>query len=416
LGNCCNRCFDNEFIIYLIKNKHELGSCDYCESKGVYISDTKSVGEFIREKLVNYYININDDGLDPENYGDNVFDILNWEEGIFSEILFEKSNENKLFEDLMEDSGPDFKDVIDGDSDYFEGGDALIVLKDFMLGSYYNSFSSAWNAFKYQCKHFGRYFDFGNERNTREALLKIISDLFRHTSLNKKLTKETLIWRARLINPNYELPKNPLDILKEVSPAPIGIVKNNRMSPAGISYFYGADKPETCIAEIKPSVGEKVLLSEFELTTDLAILDLTLIPNFKVKSIFDPDYNHEMRWAQDFMERFINDISRPMTTKDLEIDYIPTQVLAEYIRKEGYNGLKYESSQRPGEYNYVLFYGPLIEENIEFDYENIAHDVIQPFNEIMTLKQIKIVNLNHVHFNTNDQEEHKFSPSDFIIL
>jgi hypothetical protein len=209
---------------------------------------------------------------------------------------------------------------------------------------------------------------------------------------------------------NFELPKNPLDILNEAGPPPLGIVKNNRMSPTGISYFYGAENPETCIAEIKPSVGEKVLLSEFKITQDIAILDLTLIPDFRVRSIFDPKYNHEMLWAKHFMSNFLDDISKPMTSEDSEIDYVPTQVLAEFIRKEGYKGIKYESSQRPGEYNYTLFYGPLIEMNSDYRY----YDSIQPFFEIMTLKRIQIVDLSHVHFSTTKKEEQLFCPSDFI--
>jgi len=337
--------------------------------------------------------------------------VLNDTEVIFSDLLLEKGKERDLFDDFMEDSGPSWHDETEADFDYFDGGNVLIVLKDFMYGSDYNSFSSAWDAFKYQCKHFGRYFDFGNEAKTREALLKIISDLFKHKSLNKTLTKESVMWRARLINSNYELPKKPLDILKEVGPPPIGVVKNNRMSPAGISYFYGAEKPETCIAEIKPSVGEKVLLGEFGIIEDLAILDLTLIPDFRVKSIFDPEYNHEMLWAKHFMSSFLGDISKPMTSEESEIDYVPTQVLAEFIRKEGYKGIKYESSQRPGEYNYTLFNGPLIESNSDYRY----YDSIQPFSEIMTLKRTQIVNLSHVHFSTNNNEKQQFNPSDFVI-
>jgi hypothetical protein len=305
----------------------EIGPCDYCGNKGVYICNTEVIGEFVRERLRNAYENVNDEGR-YHIAGQDVFEVLGDTEAIFSDLLLAKGKERDLFDDLMKCSRPDRRDITERDRDYFEGGEAKIVLKGFLDSADDNSFSSAWEAFQHQCKLFGCDFDFGHEAKTRKGLFKVMAGLFQQQSLNKTLPRESIIWSARPVNSNFELPENPLEILKEAGPPPAGVVINNRMSPAGVSYFYGADKPETCMAEIKPSLGGKILLGKFGITQDLVILDLTLLPELKVRSIFDPEYDHEKLWAKQLMNCFLDEIRKPMTVEDAEIDYIPTQVLA----------------------------------------------------------------------------------------
>jgi len=65
-----------------------------------------------------------------------------------------------------------------------------------------------------------------------------------------------------------------------------------------------------------------------------------------------------LRWATDFARDFISELSAPYNKHENLIDYAPTQVLSEFIRSQGYDGIKFNSSQNPGGYNYTLFCGP----------------------------------------------------------
>ena len=121
--------------------------------------------------------------------------------------------------------------------------------------------------------------------------------------------------------------------------------------------MYLSDDIETCIKEINPQFFDKVIVGEFELTKDIEILDLTGNP---IKSIFYEGYDHDTRMlTKYFVYKFSEEISKPMKPNDnKDIEYVPTQVLSEYIRKLGYKGIKYESSLNRHHYNYVLFVGP----------------------------------------------------------
>ena len=58
---------------------------------------------------------------------------------------------------------------------------------------------------------------------------------------------------------------------------------SNRMSPAGIPMFYGADDAETAIAETyTPTPGEPatVTVAKFETARDALVVDLTVVAEF----------------------------------------------------------------------------------------------------------------------------------------
>jgi len=130
------------------------------------------------------------------------------------------------------------------------------------------------------------------------------------------------------------------------------------MNPAGISYMYLSGDAATCLAEKRVGAGELRLLSEFVTTRDLKILDLSVLPAIRVKSMFDPEYDHDLAWAWGFARSFRDEISSPITETSEPAPHVPTQVLSEYLRLEGFEGIAYPSSQSPRGMNYVLFCGP----------------------------------------------------------
>jgi len=132
------------------------------------------------------------------------------------------------------------------------------------------------------------------------------------------------------------------------------------MSPAGISYLYVSDDEQTCIAEILPSVGSKVWLGHFDVVQDIEVIDLRKAPEVVALSIFDPEFDWRLQTAKEFLEDFIKEIARPPRSIDDPLHYIPTQIIAEYIRKCGAQGIVYQSSQHRGGTNYALFCGPAI--------------------------------------------------------
>jgi hypothetical protein len=333
---CCEKCFDDKYIKQFIVDDNNKGDCDYCGSSGVFVADTSEVGQFIREGLNRAYENVDDSGVywDSEEKvytaGEYACDLLIDTHCIFSDEVSSKQDE--LLNDLLSDSGPSYSDIKDGDYDDLDGGLALLVLKDNYFGPDENKYEYSWYTFRYMVKHYARFFDFEEAFFNRAQLLEPIWELFEDMTQN--LPTGSSLWRARIAE-NNERPKQADKIRKELGPPPLGKAKNNRMSPAGISYIYLSGSEDTCIAEVKPNAGQGVWLGNFVTKKDLKLLDLTKIPAYAPDNIFSRDYEPDKNWASSFMESFANEISKSVSEGVDYLNYVPTQVLTEYIRKRG---------------------------------------------------------------------------------
>lgn len=130
--------------------------------------------------------------------------------------------------------------------------------------------------------------------------------------------------------------------------------KEGRINPKGIPYLYISDDKDTAIAETRSWFGQKVSLGNFKLCDNLKLIDLSVtdkkryIINLKNKKIASGVIN-DLIWAQ------INySFSEPVVNSDFSADYIPTQILSESIKKQGYDGIIFNSFVGSG-LNYVLF-------------------------------------------------------------
>jgi hypothetical protein len=151
----------------------------------------------------------------------------------------------------------------------------------------------------------------------------------------------------------------------------------NRMSPAGISMFYGSTDVDTAVAEIgaHSSYGHAVT-GEFTPAREIRLVDLTKLPG--LPSIFDARFAGRY-YAILFLRQFIHDLTLPIDLDGREhIDYVPTQVFTEYLRYSfpaRVDGLMFGSSQGPGA-NVVVFYGAEFcsDKGSENEYTRLALD------------------------------------------
>jgi len=103
----------------------------------------------------------------------------------------------------------------------------------------------------------------------------------------------------------------------------------NRMSPAGIPMFYGAEDLETALAEVADDRA-RFASGTFEALKDVMILDVRKAP--EVPSLFDPEHARD-RAVATFMHSFIGDFCAPIDRKKRpHVDYLPTQIVTEYFR------------------------------------------------------------------------------------
>jgi RES domain len=118
-----------------------------------------------------------------------------------------------------------------------------------------------------------------------------------------------------------------------------------------------SDDVKTCIDEVRPSIGDQVVVGQFTSTERMRFFDFTALDTLEHEpiSIFSP--LHEKRTNRRQLLRLLHDlIARPVRATDT--DYVMTQALAEYIRycQYEFDGIAFRSVQRSGGgINYVLF-------------------------------------------------------------
>ncbi|GMV05700.1 MAG: hypothetical protein AMXMBFR53_19770 [Gemmatimonadota bacterium] len=124
-----------------------------------------------------------------------------------------------------------------------------------------------------------------------------------------------------------------------------------RANPKGIPYLYLATERDTAMSELRPSAGSYVSVAQFVTLRQVRIIDSS-------EDARAPFFLHTEPAPQDRTTYVWADIdrafSRPVTRSDDAAEYVPTQVVAEYFKANGYDGIAYQSGLGKG-HNLALF-------------------------------------------------------------
>lgn len=174
------------------------------------------------------------------------------------------------------------------------------------------------------------------------------------------------IYRARIANDYAARQQIINDVSAQLGPPPPHLRTPGRMQPAGIRAFYGAFDMKTCIAELRPTVGETVVGARFAPVRPLLILDTTRFDRRpKEQNHFSESYLKQLRlWT--FMKRFMDEIAKPHLPGTEHLEYVPTQVVSEYLvyrHTFNYSGkldstidaIVFRSAQRSNSKNIAIF-------------------------------------------------------------
>jgi hypothetical protein len=145
-----------------------------------------------------------------------------------------------------------------------------------------------------------------------------------------------------------------------IGPPPPAIAGAGRMNARGIPVFYGATHREAALAEVRPPVGSKVVVAQFDIVRPLRLLDVASLQSLSIAgSLFDPMYLARSQKAK-FLEGLSERITMPIMPDDEALRYIPTQVIAEFLASLNnpmLDGMIYPSVQAAEEMkNVVLFH------------------------------------------------------------
>lgn len=357
---CCEECFENMGIKNFVReNKESLGYCKYCGTNNASLISLRTLKQYLCSCIDKAYDDIDNGTGAMYDSEDRIYIGANGEEAqIYSirdilidiEMVFsDNTNSDLLIEEMFSEML--FKDQL---SNPFEDADwEHLVIRDDIYGLDVTDFYLNWELFKHTIKHYNRFFDVDGTGIRKKYLEEIDKYLYDYIT---DIDVGTIFYRAREQDDSianiFEI--NPY---KEMGPAPYNCSKTNRMSPAGISYFYVAEDKNTAFLECRLN-GKKSVVAEFKSKNPLKIIDFSKEVFHQPKSIFTHDYNHDERLIDKFLSGFIREITMPVdgNNEDHSYEYAATQVIAEYLRSKNYDGICFNSSVSSGK-SYVFFYG-----------------------------------------------------------
>ncbi|MBU1229489.1 MAG: RES domain-containing protein [Proteobacteria bacterium] len=349
-GYVCSDCFGDEAIKqYIIGNATEK-KCDYCgkAARRPIAASADDVTDLIVRCIKTEYVPVDESGARWDS-----------EEKAWAIATVD-------FSDVLSDSGLDAEpEIFDAISRAVHGNSWA---RPFDEISEDEALGVVWKAFKETILHKARYVFYKLKHDEPESHdpwsyppESILESLAKHVAELELITTiptDTTIFRVR-ISSSGERFQSAQDL---GSPPPEKALYPNRMSPAGIPMFYGADNAKTAIIE---TLGDRrddgvASIAAFKPLRPLKVLDLTKIP--RPPSLFDESMSH-IRRVIIFLNSFLEEFTKPVPKdKRMHIDYVPTQVVTEYFRHvflyegESIDGVKYPSSRDPEGISYAFFF------------------------------------------------------------
>ena len=223
----------------------------------------------------------------------------------------------------------------------------------------------SWKRFCQIVKHERRFFftNYGQKSDADETLppAQVLERIFNYADtldLFVPLAQGTRLYRAR--EGDYAV----LATAQDLGPPPQALANQaNRMSPAGIVMFYASGSSKTALRETVHNIPAVYVVGRFETQRTATILDMAKLP--EVPSIFEETSDtlaYRPRSLLTFLHQISVAISRPIArSAQVHIDYVPTQVVTEYVRSRSLrgsaavDGIRYRSAVHPGYVSYVLF-------------------------------------------------------------
>lgn len=192
----------------------------------------------------------------------------------------------------------------------------------------------SWGRFSELTKHNTRYFFLRTPKPPRgEQIFGPYDTLFqigvaiKEVGLISKIPVGTKFFRARVHDPTTNVQD-----AKNLGP-PVLAKYSNRMSPSGISMFYGAMDSHTAYQEVAPTTlipMKNITIGTFLTLRPLTLINLSQTPS--IPSLFDIE-NLPLRSSVKFLREFTANVSKPIQKDGFEhIEYVPTQIITEYFR------------------------------------------------------------------------------------
>lgn len=350
--NCCTDCFKDEELRKLIEQDSNTGDCDFCMSKSVPICSSAEtadrLGEYLTSILELYQVAFGDEG---EALG--VALKRNWD--IFS------LNRNSIIA-LVEHYCPDLirenPDILKLDVVIPEEFDSDFLLENGILCG------NPWENFSKSIKTVNRFhYPFFNKKQF-SSLLRRVTIFY---------DKEDEFFRGRIATETAGYKKD------EMGSPPLGMATQGRANPDGISVLYVGSSEETILKEVRATTFDYVTIGTFYPKKELEVVNLSGLAKMS-PFIFTNEVDIKKYYVNRLVfQDMVKDFARPLRRSDSPREYLSTQYISEFIKSEGYQGVRYDSTLNQGGWNLAVFDQELLEcKNVQtYEITEIAYSKVK---------------------------------------
>jgi hypothetical protein len=348
---CCFKCFRHPYLRrYILKNGKK-GDCKYCGEVSVRGVPPRNLRELF-EPVVECYEPVEQDvhysahGIRDACDFESLSYLLDEDWQVFSEYL-DATGRDRLMDDIWICPGRE------ADGHYDTPPSEPWAHKDDRIWDV--SPEQMWRWFAEAAKD--EQWDDIDSDEAGELVhpQKWIGFSIRHRNAVKVITPRTVLYRGRAGHTKLSFseaipaPWPP----EEMHAPPAHLAKHYRVNREGVSVFYCAGDIETALHESGREPGTLVSLRRVAAKRRLKLADLT-----KFHGVAQPfgvrNFASIERHAR-LLQQLNIVLSSPVNEADTKREYIPTQVLADAIQEEGFDGLCFRSSKHHGGINIVVF-------------------------------------------------------------
>ncbi len=200
--------------------------------------------------------------------------------------------------------------------------------------------NNTWDDFKHSLKEENRF-------HSHSIINLDLLGAYLKVTESKLSAKDQFFYRARLAQDASGIEK------KYMGAPPRYLASAGRVNSKGVSCLYLADKEETTVKEIRAGAFDYVTIGTFILNKDMNVLDLSTITHNS--PFFEKTNKVNFLINEKHLRDIANDISKPISSHDSELEYLPTEYISDYVKYLGYDGVKYISTFDPQSYDVALF-------------------------------------------------------------
>ncbi|MDT0016377.1 RES family NAD+ phosphorylase [Listeria swaminathanii] len=331
---CCDRCFNDIEIKSIIKgldNRQE--NCPLCKESDVYVYNTEVNSEL--KVPFSDFLSIYSSYDEIKEVAPSFDQFSSLKEELTDTWNIFNLDKEKII-DLIKSICPEFSSE---NSDLFSKSVAVI---EYTQQPYIADHSIL------KCNDWD---DFVTEITTN---IRFNIDLFNKTIFANVLTafEQTLeinntpnYFRGRIID-------KLAYTIDEMGAPPNEKAGNGRANTKGIPCLYLADSKDTSAKEIRAGLHDKITIGMFSLNKKIKIIDLVNIDKVSPFSIGDAKAHYVNK---NHLKRIGAELSKTLRNNSSDLEYLPTQYVADFIKSLGYDGIKFKSTLHPTGHNLAIF-------------------------------------------------------------